>query len=427
MGENWELAKPIVLTLAAFVSLVAAVWWATRERASLEWLRVPLYFFSATVALTLFFRAEVDLVSQNYALATAIAAAISGVIHLFVTLFFRAFISRQREIRFPPLLRNVTLTLSYVAILLLCIKTFNRDFSLTPFLVTSGVLSLIVGLALQDILGNFLAGLVLTVEQPFRIDDWIELGSTRGKVIAVTWRTTHLLTRDHDTLLIPNKKVVEAELVNVSSPSPLHQERMPIGLPYETLPSLAEQALLEAVGRVEGVLRTPAPRVYVAGFDDSAIEYELGIWTDDPDALFKVTSEVRREVFYALRRHGISIPFPIRDVRQRSVEAPEQNWKESYRHRLEVVAGPSSGLVFPLVGDSVIGRTSECAIELRDPAISKQHACLRASGDHFVVDDLGSAHGTRVNGQPPTGEPLRTGDEIAVGSSILRFEEIVST
>lgn len=426
-GQTWELARPLLLTLGSLVGLTVLTWWLTRERAAILWLRVPIFFVSAAVCTWAFFQNDPDPASRSYAMAAALAALLSGTVHLAVQFFFQAFISRQREIRFPPLLRNVLLGISYVAILLLCLKVFNRDFSLTPILVTSGVLSLIVGLALQDILGNFLAGVVLTVEKPFLIDDWIEVGDLRGKVVSVTWRTTKLLTRDNDYVIVPNKKVADSQLENRSTPTPLHQERLAIGLPYETLPSQAERALLEAASRVDGVCANPAPRVFLVGFEDSSIAYELGFWTENPDQLFLITSNVRKEIYYSIRRYGISIPFPVRDVRQRTAEAPVQTWKEATRFRLEVVDGPFRGLVFPVRDQSVIGRSSDCDVELRDPAISKHHARLRQVEEGLAIEDLDSAHGTLLNGLPPTGQLLRTGDEVEIGGSVLRFEEIVAT
>ncbi|MGH0034156.1 MAG: mechanosensitive ion channel domain-containing protein [Myxococcota bacterium] len=426
-SETWILARPILAALGSFVVLFILGWFYVRRRAASELLWVPYLFSSAAFSLWFFFLPE-DPTARSYAVSVAIGLLISAVIHLVTTFFLSHFFSRKREIRFPPLLRNVVLGFSYAVILLLCVKMLNRDFSLTPLLVTSGVLSLILGLALQDILGNFLAGVVLTVEKPFKIDDWIEAGEYRGVVVGVTWRTTKILTRDNDYLIIPNRIIADSALVNRAYPTSIHQKRIEIGLPYATLPSQAEQALLEAAGRVRDVLRSPPPQVWMTDFADSSIVYELGFWVDKPDALVAITSQVRREIFYALKRYGISVPFPVREVYNREGVEPSSQWMEDYRFRLSVIDGPLRGLSFPVRGaECFIGRSEDCGVELMDPSISKRHAALRLDGERYAIEDLGSAHGTRVNGRPAAGQTLRSGDEISLGASTLRFEEVVVT
>jgi small-conductance mechanosensitive channel len=426
-AETWDLARPILLTLGSFLALFLAGRLALRRQAASELLWIPYLFLSGALCLWFFFLPD-DPGARRYAVALALGLLVSGGIHLVVSFFFSRFFSRRRELRFPPLLRNVILGISYAAILLLCVKMLNRDFSLTPLLVTSGVLSLIVGLALQDILGNFLAGVVLTVERPFQIDDWIDTGEYKGRVVGVTWRTTKILTRDNDYLVIPNRRVADATLLNRNSPTAVHQIRLPIGLPYATLPSQADEALLDAARRVPEVLHSPAPQVFLTDFGESSIDYELAFWVDTPDLSYLIANKVRREIFYSLKRFGISVPFPRREVYAHEGEEPAQLWKEDYRFRLSVVEGPVKGLVFPVRGEEcVIGRAEGCAVELMDPSISKHHARLTWKGGSYVIEDLESAHGTLVNGRPASGQALRSGDEIKLAASLLRFEEIVNT
>jgi small-conductance mechanosensitive channel len=427
--EHWALAVPVLAALGTLLVLSLIGWLVFRRRAVRELIRLPFFFLSVAVAALVFLRTAPALEQRGYVLGIAIAALAAGVIHFVVTLIFVRIFSRRREILYPPLLRNVLLGLIYIAILLLAIKGFVPEFSLTPMLVTSGILSLIVGLALQDILGNFLAGVVLTIEKAFRTDDWIRTGELRGKVVAVTWRTTKLRTMDNDYLIIPNRLIGAAELTNYNYPTTLHRVRVQIGLPYETLPKLAEDALLGAAQRVEGVRKRPAADVFLLDFADSSITYELAFWVDDPDNRYLITSNVRREIFYSLKRHGISVPFPIRHIYSHEGREAEQVWKESYHHRLTVVAGPVKGLEFPVQGEElVIGRAEECGVELRDPSISKQHARLVRRDERWLVEDMGSRHGTLLNDRPVEGaELLRSGDEVRVGGSTLRFEEIIST
>ncbi len=425
--DLWELSRPSLLSLGSFVLLLLLGWIVLRRHAMRRLVWIPYVFASAAACLVLFFGSEAD-PARRYAIAVALAAGVSGLIQLGVSFYLLKDFSQRREAKYPPLLRRVALGFSYLVILFLCIKLLNRDFSLTPVLVTSGVLSMVLGFALQDILSNFLSGVVITIERPFVIDDWIEAGEIVGRVVEITWRTTKICTRDNDYVIIPNKAIANLELTNHNCPTTLHRERIRLGLPYETLPSLAKQALCDATRHVEGVLETPGPEVFIVDFADSSITYELGFWIDSPDLEYLLASNVRLEIFYALKRHGISVPFPIRTLRPSQAEPAPSHWKEDYRFRLHVVQGPLKGLFFPLRADeAVIGRAEGCAVDLREPGISKQHARLRRVDDTYLVEDLSSVHGTRVNDCPADGQLLRTGDEIQLGSSILRFEEVTLT
>ena len=116
---------------------------------------------------------------------------------------------------------------------------------------------------------------------PFRINDWILVGDQEGRVTSITWRTTHLRTRDNDNLIFPNAKIAGETVLNYLYPHALHMERIYVGVHYRTPPYRVRAALVSAGGRVDGVLDKPHPQVYTFEFDDSAITYELRVWIND--------------------------------------------------------------------------------------------------------------------------------------------------
>jgi pSer/pThr/pTyr-binding forkhead associated (FHA) protein len=121
----------------------------------------------------------------------------------------------------------------------------------------------------------------------------------------------------------------------------------------------------------------------------------------------------------------VDIPFPIRTIHVQKGKQPSLEWKESYHHRFQVLAGHRQGESFPLMEKSVmIGRGAECEIDLRDPTISKEHAKIEYKEGDFFIKDQESKHGTFVNGAQITKQKLRSGDEIRIGESLLRFEKI---
>src|SRR6185436_10900 len=141
-----------------------------------------------------------------------------------------------RGVRRPPVISTVAmLRVDLVTVILTLRFTFPR-LDVAPLIATSAVTSLVLGLALQPILGNFFAGLVLSVERPFRINDWIKVGEHEGRVVAITWRTTHLRTRDNDNLVIPNSKLAEERVLNYYYPHPMHLEHIKVGAAYKVPP-----------------------------------------------------------------------------------------------------------------------------------------------------------------------------------------------
>ncbi len=420
-----EVIKAIAIAGPVLAGIVLLSWVLRKRQWFVVWVRRPFQFFAISAAVWLFFHFA-DIPSlEKYAAAVVIATAVGGLVHVVVSFMFGVFFSRQRDIHLPPLLRNVILASTYVLIFVVALKAVVPDFSLSPLLVASGVLSLVLGLAFQDVLSNLIAGVTLSVERPLRTDDWVTIGGKEGKVVEITWRTTKILTRNNDYVILPNRLVAENDLWNYSYPSSLHRAILEIGLPYSTLPTIAEQALLEAARKTTGVLRSPRPLVLLSSFDDFAITYKLVVSIEDYDSYFLILSDVRKEIFYCLKRYNVVIPFPVRTVQMHQGEPASTEWKEPHHHRLHVLSGRRRGEFFPLSEEAVlIGRGGTTGIDLRDPVVSKDHAQILFEKGEYFIQDSGSKHGTLVNGSPVEKRKLRSGDEITIGDSVLRFEMI---
>ena len=320
----------------------------------------------------------------------------------------------------PVLLRwMAVVVLAFVGLFVLLSWAFP-GLNFTPVFVTSGVVSIVLGLALQDLLSNLMSGLVMSVERPFKIGDWIQIGVTEGEVVEQTWRTTLVRTRNNDHLLIPNNLAAREVVVNYDRPTLEHLVRIHVGVAYETPCGVAIEALLNAAGKVEEVLRVPAPAVYLKDFQDSAILYELRVWIDNYGSLHAIESEVRKQIWYAFKRHGVTIPFPQRDVNFRQVVEPAR----VASCRLVVTGGPLRGTMFPLgTGAATIGRAADNTVVVADQHVSSHHAVIepQADGGHRLRD-LGSRFGTLLNGQLVESAQLAPGDEIQVGPVVLAYE-----
>ena len=178
-------------------------------------------------------------------------------------------------------------------------------------LTTSAVGAVVVGFALQDTLGNFFAGLAIQVEKPFRIGQWIRVGDFEGRVEEVTWRATKLLTKAGQFVIVPNSVVAKDPILNYSEPIVPTRLQVDIGLSYDAAPNLAKRALLEALSNAPLVLRDPAPDVVVIDFAASSVNYRVRFWIGDFGQDDLAYDQVRSNLWYTLRRHGIEIPYPI--------------------------------------------------------------------------------------------------------------------
>jgi small-conductance mechanosensitive channel len=166
-----------------------------------------------------------------------------------------------------------------------------------------------IGFGLQDIVKNFVAGLVILIERPFQVGDRIEIDKVAAEVWEIRSRATVLRTNDDVHLIVPNSRFINDTVVNRSYDGPLYRCRAPVSVDNASEPRAVADALLEAAHRCEGVLEDPAPSVRFRGFGESGLNFELLCWTDKmahrPGAL---VSSLNFEIHEALQRMGIRLP-----------------------------------------------------------------------------------------------------------------------
>ena len=185
----------------------------------------------------------------------------------------------------------------------------------TTLAVFGGAIGIGVGFGLQDVVKNFVAGLIILIERPIQVGDSIELGDVVGTITDIRARATSIRTNDDIYLIVPNSRFMTDIVVNRSFGRRQVRYRIPVGVAYGTDPKVVEQALLEAASRSENVLEDPLPQVWFRDFGDSALQFELLCWTSKLlHNAGSFRSELNHLVYEALRTRGIEIPFPQRDV-----------------------------------------------------------------------------------------------------------------
>ncbi|VEP17387.1 putative Mechanosensitive ion channel/cyclic nucleotide-binding domain protein [Hyella patelloides LEGE 07179] len=177
-----------------------------------------------------------------------------------------------------------------------------------------GVSSIVLGLALQDTLGNLFSGITLLFERPFNLGDWLEFNGTKGKVIEINWRSVHLLTRELELLVIPNAILAKEIIRNYRLPQKLHVEPVDIGFSYSDPPNKVKRVLKETALATKGVLEKPEPVIQTINYNDFSIDYRVRLFLADYDKVPQIRDEFVTRIWYAANRNNLNIPFPIRTV-----------------------------------------------------------------------------------------------------------------
>lgn len=187
---------------------------------------------------------------------------------------------------------------------------------LSVFAVLGGTLAIGVGFGAQNIIKNFISGLIMLFERKIRVGDVVELGGVIGYVTAVDLRATTVHAFNGVEALIPNANFIESQVVNWTYSSRQIRRELIVDIAYGTDVRLAESLFLAAAAEHACVLKDPAPEVFFDGFGDSALKVALVYWVefDGAKGPRRVDSDLRHDIYARLAAAGIAIPFPQRDV-----------------------------------------------------------------------------------------------------------------
>ncbi|MEM9004872.1 MAG: mechanosensitive ion channel family protein [Cyanobacteria bacterium P01_F01_bin.86] len=187
-----------------------------------------------------------------------------------------------------------------------------------------GVGSLVIALALQNTLSNLVSGFLLLFDSPFQVGDWIRFGDIEGKVVDLNWRSVRLKTLERDLLVVPNSVLDQQSIYNFSRIDPIHAERYFVGFSYDDPPNFVKQVLKHAAEETSELLDDPAPDIRTISYDDFAITYEVKYYIDDYAKFERIRNELSTRIFYAAKRNGLTIPFPIRTLHHVPQRRPQR-------------------------------------------------------------------------------------------------------
>jgi small conductance mechanosensitive channel len=209
---------------------------------------------------------------------------------------------------------------------LIALQILNATALVGAVLGTAGVLGVAIGFAFKDTLENYLAGILMSLRQPFAPRDHVVINGNEGLVISMTSRATILMTLDGNHLRLPNAMVFRSVTLNYTrNPSRRFQFDVGIGVNEDLL--LAQQIGTAELGRLDGVMAKPPPRAYIASLGDSNVQLRFHGWVDQRASDFlTVKSEAIRKVKLALDHQGMDMPEPIYRVQitERTLTPPSQ-------------------------------------------------------------------------------------------------------
>ena len=212
-------------------------------------------------------------------------------------------------------IRNIISLIIYAVALMSVLGVWGLEGSVTGLLAGAGFAGIVVGFAAQDIMGNFISGLILILDKKFNVGDVVEISGISGVIEDINVRTSSIMTWDGELVIIPNSKVANEIVKNRSLQKPLVRIRLPIGVDYGTNMEKLIEICDKVMGKMKEIERDPKPQVVFEKFADSSFNFEMRFWINmekvSPPA---IKTKISIELNKALKKAKIKIPYPHIEV-----------------------------------------------------------------------------------------------------------------
>jgi small-conductance mechanosensitive channel/CRP-like cAMP-binding protein len=337
---------------------------------------------------------------------------------------FVFFIFRKRKgYDAPSLMRDLFSLVCYVTALTLILR-LHFDLSFTALLPGSALLGVILGLALQDTLGNLFSGISLHADKPFQVGDVITVGRFTGVVMGITWRAVKIKTFSNHIVLVSNSSIAK-ESIEVCPREGQNARIVPFAALYTDSPVKVVHVVREAVRECDNVLRYMTPVVRIRNLGDSAVEYEVKYWLSDYARHNDTDALIRQRIWYAFRRNGLTFAFPTRTLYMEGA-APQDGGGRDTETLAELLSAVD--IFSPLSADEL----NAMAVGAGGRVFAPGETIIRAgdSGASMFVVHRGSVDvRVETNGTPRTIKRLGEGDffgEMALFTGEPRTANVVA-
>lgn len=262
-------------------------------------------------------------------------ALIISIVRFLGYLIFGTAFRTAGQAEISSLLRTVLSIVIYIVSFFIIFQSQYPDVQLAPLFTGSAILGIVVGLALQDTLGNLFAGIALQADQPFQVGDVINLGTRGGGVVeSVSWRGVKIRTFQNKLLIISNA-VLGKESIEVAPRGNLNARIVYFETLYTNSPARTIQVVREAVRQVENVSQKVRPVVRIKNLGANGLEWEVKFWLEDYKKYNDTEALVRQRIWYVFQREKIQFPFPARTIHiePKAEETPVEELTETITER----------------------------------------------------------------------------------------------
>jgi small-conductance mechanosensitive channel len=221
--------------------------------------------------------------------------------------------------RMIPLIEKI---LKAIVLILAVIFIFSAwNINISPLLATAGIAGLAVGLAVKDSLANIIGGLQLVFDKTFKVGDKVQLESGElGVILDVGLRSTKLKTYDNEVIYIPNGQLANAKIKNYTQPDLSIRVNVNFGVVYGSDTEKVREVVLEAVKKIDKVLEDPEPIVQFLKMSDFSLDFVARAWVESYTDAYSTSIKMTDEIYNALNRAKIGIPFPTRTIYTKSID-----------------------------------------------------------------------------------------------------------
>jgi potassium efflux system protein len=265
-------------------------------------------------------------------ISISITSILLAIVLFAVALLLTRSFQKWLETRYLPttslddgLKTSIRTAVGYIGVVIAAMFGFSyMGLNLENVAIVAGALSVGIGFGLQSIVSNFVSGLILLAERPFKAGDWVVVGAEQGLVKKVSVRATEVETFDKASILIPNSDFISGTVKNMVHGNRLGRVIVPVGVSYDSDPQQVRNLLMEVAKEHPLIMDDPEPRIFFMDFGASSLDFHLYAYLSDIGNSLTVRSDLRFAIFARLKEAGVEIPFPQQDLHIKDLDRIEQ-------------------------------------------------------------------------------------------------------
>ncbi|SDN27491.1 Small-conductance mechanosensitive channel [Desulfonauticus submarinus] len=224
-------------------------------------------------------------------------------------LFVNIYLNKIKKQKVNHIFIDLTKLIAFGVLFIIFLKeVINIDPG--SILTSSAILTGVIGLSMQDTIGSLISGLLIQIEKPFSLGDWIKVKEFEGRVVEISWRYTKIQTISFDYILIPNNSISRDTLINYSRPLPKIFRAVEIGVDLNIPPVKVKRSILEVLNTVSGIANNPKPRIAILRYENFRIIYRIGYYIYNLEQYRQIQDEVLTSIWYQFKRHNIEVSLP---------------------------------------------------------------------------------------------------------------------